>query len=58
MKRYEQEMTISTRQSVVNTLCRKQHNLAIIPFFGSRSMGQDYAEILWSNRPEKKDGSG
>jgi len=52
-------MTISTRHSVVAILRRSKHSLAVQPIMGCTFSGQDYANKLWSNRPENKErGSG
>jgi hypothetical protein len=51
-------MTISTRNPVVIKTRRKQHTFTVQPLSSCAFIGQMYAEILWSNRPEKKDGSG
>jgi len=52
-------MTISARHLVIKTLCSSiRHSLAISPISREMFTGQDYVDMLWSNRPEKKNGSG
>ena len=52
-------MTISTRHPVVNTICsRNLHRHGVSFILGDTFIGQVYADALWSNRPEKKQGPG
>ncbi len=46
-------MFTSTRQSSCNSLCRNLHSLAIAHPIQDEFTGQVYADMLWSNRPEK-----
>ena len=49
-------MTISKIKPVTIT-SKKQRNFAVLSF-DSMFLGQNYAEMLWSNCPEKRHGSG
>ena len=51
-------MTISTRQSDVTLLCRSKHSLAVQPIAGRTFIRSGYEDMLWSNYPENKHGSG
>lgn len=51
-------MTISTRHPVVKNLCRSNlHSLGVFMSLINTSV-QDYADALWSIRPEDKGGPG
>jgi len=52
-------MTISTRHPVVNLLCSSRlHRQPVSMYMIDTFIGQAYADVTWSNRPEKKVGSG
>ncbi len=51
-------MTISTRHPVVNILCSRNLHRQQVPMNPIGTFIAVYADALWSNRPEQKDGSG